>query len=91
MWEIAALGLKWGEHQLELDLKQMVNFHTKDLNRAESSLWYESVSSDRGRSLSTSKAIFSAAILYLKARGCDVERSGSSHEITKLGARRVGS
>lgn len=78
MWEVATLGLKWGANKLELGLKQMVNFHTKDLNRAESSWWYESVSSDRGRSLSTSKAMFLAAMSYLKTRGCDVERFGSS-------------
>lgn len=78
MWEITALGLRQRENELELDFKQMINFHTKDLNRAESSWWYESVSSDRGRSLSTSKAILLAAMSYPKTPGCDVERFGSS-------------
>lgn len=56
VWKVAALGLgvldEVGEGHDRLI--------TRDLNRAERSWWYESVSRDRGRSLSTRRAILVA-------------------------------
>jgi hypothetical protein len=42
---------------VSLQCLEELSFLTRDLNRAESSWWYESVSRDFGRNLSTKRAI----------------------------------